>query len=103
MLAIIETGGKQYIVKDGDVLDIPKLQAQEGSKVTFDKVLLLADEDKGTVQVGTPYVEGAAIEADVALQGRTRKIRVLKYKSKIRYRKTQGHRQHFTRVKVSTK
>ncbi len=101
MLAIIETGGKQYLVSPEKTLSIPKLEADEGGKVVFDKVLLLADTKKGTVQVGTPYVDGATVEAVVEKQGRSRKIIVMKYKRKTRNRVRRGHRQHFTRVKVA--
>ena len=101
MLAIIETGGKQYLVSPDQKLNIPKLEVDEGGKVVFDKVLLMADEAKGTVQVGAPYVEGAKVEAVVEKQGRARKIIVLKYKPKTRYRIRRGHRQHFTKVKIA--
>ncbi len=101
MLAIIETGGKQYLVSPDQKLNIPKLEVDEGGKVVFDKVLLMADEAKGTVQVGTPYVEGAKVEALVEKQGRSRKIIVLKYKPKTRYRIRRGHRQHYTKVKIA--
>lgn len=101
MFAVIETGGKQYLVKDGDALKIEKLDAAVGDNVVFDKVLLLAEEDGSKVQIGTPYIEGASIEAAVELQGRSKKIRVVKYKRKVRYTRTRGHRQAFSKVKVS--
>ncbi|MCB9798620.1 50S ribosomal protein L21 [Candidatus Nomurabacteria bacterium] len=100
MLAVIETGGKQYIVKDGQALKIEKLEAAEGDKITFDKVLLLAAEDGSDVQIGTPYLDGVTIDAQVEMQGRSKKVRVVKYKRKVRYKRTRGHRQHFTKVKV---
>ena len=98
MFAVIETGGKQYLVQDGVALKIEKLDAEVGGKVVFDKVLLLANDDGTSVKIGTPYLEGAAIEAVVELQGRTRKIRVVKYKRKTRYKRVHGHRQAFTKV-----
>ncbi len=101
MIAVIETGGKQYIVQPEKTLKIPKLEIEEGGKVVFDKILLMADEAKGEVQIGAPYIEGAKIEAQVEKQGRTRKIIVLKYKPKTRYRIKRGHRQHFTEIKVA--
>lgn len=100
MLAVIETGGKQYIVRDGEALKIEKIEGAEGDKVTFDKVLLLSDAEGNDVQIGTPYLDGVTISAQVETQGRSKKIRVIKYKRKIRYKRTKGHRQHFTKVKV---
>ncbi len=100
MFAVIETGGKQYLIKTGDTMKIEKLDAEVGKEVVFDKVLLLADEDGKDVKIGTPYLEGVSIAADVEEQGRSKKIRVVKYKRKIRYKKVYGHRQHFTKVAV---
>lgn len=98
--AVIETGGKQYVVTPGESLSIEKLPgAKTGGKVIFDKVLLL--DDGGKVQVGTPYVSGAKIEAEVTGEGRGDKITVLKYKRKTRYRVKQGHRQPFTKVRIA--
>lgn len=100
MFAVIETGGKQYLIKTGDSLKIEKLEVEEGKAVIFDKVLLLAKEDGTDVKIGTPYLEGVSIDATVEMQGRTRKIRVVKFKRKVRYKRVIGHRQHFTKVKV---
>ncbi len=100
MLAVIATGGKQYIVKTGDSLKIEKLEAQEGEKISFDKILLTADDDGGNVKIGMPFLEGITLEATVVKQGRAKKIRVEKFKRKVRYHKVYGHRQHFTEVKV---
>lgn len=97
-LSVVETGGKQYIVQKGDVLDIEKLDVKEGDSVTFDKVLLIADS-KG-VKIGKPYLEGEKIEASIEKQGRARKVRVVHYKSKVRYHKVYGHRQPKTTVKI---
>ena len=94
MFAIIETGGKQYKVSEGDVLYIEKLNVEAEQEVTFDKVLLAGDK------VGQPYVEGASVKAVVEKQGRAKKIIVFKYKSKKNYHKKQGHRQPYTKVKI---
>lgn len=100
MIAVIETGGKQYLVEPGKALNIEKLPVDAGTEFTFDKVLLLAEDDGTKVKVGTPYIEGATVSVDIELQGRAKKIRVVKYKRKVRYHKVYGHRQHFTKVKV---
>ncbi|MDD2573299.1 MAG: 50S ribosomal protein L21 [Bacillota bacterium] len=99
MYALIETGGKQYRIQEGDILSVEKLSIGEGEKVSFDKVLLLRGED-GT-KVGKPYVEGAAVEGEVLFHGKGRKIIVFKYKAKKNYKKKQGHRQPFTRVRIT--
>ena len=98
--AIIETGGKQYLIGDGETLSIEKLPVDEGGKVVFDKVLLTVDGDN--INVGKPYLAGETIEADVLKQGRGRKLRIMRYHSKTRHRRRQGHRQPFTQVKVKT-
>ena len=93
MYAIIETGGKQVRVEVGSKIYVEKLEAEVGSTITIDKVLLVGDK---TVKVGTPYVEGAQVTAKVEKQGLNRKIRVFKYKSKVNEHKTIGHRQPYT-------
>ena len=98
MYAIIETGGKQYRVQEGDVIRVEKLEIADGETVKFDKVLLVADE--GKVNVGKPYVDGAVVEALVENQGKAKKIIIFKYKAKKDYRKKQGHRQPYTQVKI---
>jgi len=100
MLAVIETGGKQYLINTGDSLKIEKLEAEVGKDVVFDKILLLAKDDGSDAKLGNPYIEGASIAATVEGQGRSAKIRVVKFKRKVRYTRVQGHRQHFTKVKV---
>ena len=97
MYAIIETGGKQYKVEQGDVVFVEKLGVEEGETVTFDKVLVVGGDD---VKVGTPYVDGASVEASVVKNGKDKKIIVYKYKSKKGYHKKQGHRQPYTKVKI---
>ena len=98
MYAIIETGGKQYRVQEGDVVRVEKLEIADGERVKFDKVLLVADE--GKLNVGKPYVDGALVEAVVENQGKAKKIIVFKYKAKKDYRKRQGHRQPYTQIKI---
>ena len=98
MHAIIETGGKQYKVAEGDTLFIEKLPNEAGDNVTFDKVLAVIDGDK--ITVGTPVVEGARVDASVVKNGKGKKILVFKYKPKKGYRKRQGHRQPYTKVTI---
>ena len=93
MYAIIETGGKQIRVEVGSKIYVEKLEAEVGSTITIDKVLLIGDK---SVKVGTPYIEGASVTAKVEKQGLNRKIRVFKYKSKANEHKTIGHRQPYT-------
>lgn len=98
MYAIIETGGKQYKVQEGDIVYVEKLNADEGQAVSFDKVLLISG-DAGLVP-GKPYVDGAKVEGTVLGQGKAKKIIVYKYKAKKNIRKKQGHRQPFTKVQI---
>jgi len=95
--AIIETGGKQLKVEEGQAIYIEKLDVTEGETFTFDKVLFVGGEN---VKVGSPFVEGATVTAKVEKQGRAKKIVVFKYKSKKNYHKKQGHRQPYTKVVV---
>ena len=99
MIAVITTGGKQYIVKEGMELKVEKLELEEGKNVDFD-VMLTADEEGKDVKVGTPNVEGAKVSATVLEQGRSKKLTVIKFKSKSRYRRKYGHRQPFTKLKI---
>ena len=99
MYAIIETGGKQYRVQEGDVLTIEKLGVEAGETVEFDKVLVLAGEE---LKVGAPYVEGAKVVGEVVENGKAKKVIIFKYKAKKDYRKKQGHRQPYTQVKIES-
>ena len=101
MLSVIETGGKQYLVRSGQTLSIEKLPVEKGQTVTFDKVLLTANDDGSDVKIGMPYLEGVVVSGTVEAQGRAKKIRVVKYKRKVRYRRVHGHRQAFTKVKIT--
>lgn len=98
MFAVIETGGKQYLVQTGETLKIEKLAVEPGKEVVFDKVLLLANDDGSDVKIGQPYLEGVSIAATVESQERTKKLRVVKFKRKVRYKRVIGHRQHQTKV-----
>ncbi|WP_458412359.1 50S ribosomal protein L21 [Schinkia sp. CFF1] len=95
MYAIIETGGKQVKVEEGQAIYIEKLNAEAGETVTFDKVLMVGGEN---VKVGSPTLEGATVTGKVEKQGRAKKIIVFKYKSKKNYKRKQGHRQPYTKV-----
>ncbi|HWO07191.1 MAG TPA: 50S ribosomal protein L21 [Candidatus Paceibacterota bacterium] len=99
--AIISTGSKQYLVKDGDVISVERLKGTKGkgSKVNFDTVLLTADGDK--VTVGSPHVSGAKVAGEIVDEGRDDKVTVIRYRQKSRYFKKKGHRQPFTKVKIS--
>ncbi|MGI6668873.1 MAG: 50S ribosomal protein L21 [Acetivibrionales bacterium] len=99
MYAVIETGGKQYKVQEGDVLFIEKIDAEDGAEITFDKVLAVSNE--GNVTFGKPLIENASVTAKVLGQGKARKIIVFKYKPKKNYRKKTGHRQPYTKVQIS--
>jgi len=98
--AIIETGGKQYRVQEGDVLSIEKVDAQEGETFEVSQVLAVVDEEN--VSLGKPFVEGASVVLKVLEQGKDDKIIVFKYKPKKKYRRTFGHRQPYTKVSVET-
>lgn len=98
MFAVIKTGGKQYRVQENTLLRVEKLDAEAGSKFTFDHVLMIAD--KGKVTVGTPVVAGATVTAKVVEQMRDRKVIVFKKKRRHNYRRKKGHRQHLTVVQI---
>ena len=99
MYAVIKTGGKQYRVSEGDVLNVEKLAVEAGENVVFDKVLTVVND--GDVMIGKPVVEGAKVTAKVVEHGKAKKIFVFKYKAKSNYRKRQGHRQPYTKVEIS--
>ncbi|MDD3839061.1 MAG: 50S ribosomal protein L21 [Clostridia bacterium] len=99
MYAIIKTGGKQYRVKEGDEIFVEKLGIDEGEAVEFDEVLAISDENG--LKYGTPYLKNAKVCADVVKNGKGKKIIVFKYKPKKDYRRKQGHRQPYTKVKIT--
>ncbi len=99
MYAVIQTGGKQYRVSEGNILKIEKLAAEAGEKLVIDQVLMLNDEN-GNVKIGNPLVNDAKVTVEVIEQGKGKKITVFKYKRRKNYRKKQGHRQPYTKIKV---
>jgi large subunit ribosomal protein L21 len=98
MYAVIETGGKQYRVQEGDIVFVEKLPAEDGSTVTFDRVLAVSKE--GSSNFGRPLIENASVDAKVIAHGKDKKIIVFKYKPKKGYRRKQGHRQPYTRIQI---
>lgn len=94
MKAVVETGGKQYYVEEGSIIYVEKLDAEVGSTVKFDKVLMV----NGVA--GKPYLANATVEGEVLKHGKNKKIKVFKYNAKKKYRKTQGHRQPYTKVEI---
>jgi large subunit ribosomal protein L21 len=98
MLAVIKTGGKQYIVEPGTKLKVEKLEKSEGETIVFSDVLLT--EDNGKVEIGSPIVKGAKVEAKILKQDKFEKVIVFKYKPKKRYKRKIGHRQPFTEIEI---
>ena len=98
MYAIIETGGKQYRVEQGDFIYVEKLDAEENAEVVFDKVIAVAGDDG--IKVGAPYVEGATVSAKVLKNGKAKKITVMTYKPKKNEKRKMGHRQPYTKVQI---
>ena len=99
MYAVIESGGKQHRVKEGEVLRLERLPADAGETVKFDKILMLGEGE--SVKIGTPYIEGGEVSAEVLKQGRGEKVSIIKFNRRKHYRKQQGHRQWFTEVKIT--
>lgn len=100
MIAVIKTGGKQYIVREGEELRIEKLDQEEGTRALLTKVLLISDDEGKEVIIGSPFIEDAKIEAEVVEQGRGKKVTIIRFKRKVRYRRKRGHRQPFSKVKI---
>lgn len=99
MYAVIKTGGKQYKVELGKTLKVEKLEIESGKKITFKEVLMVADGDN--VQIGSPYVEKASVEAEVVSQGKGKKVHILKFRRRKHSMKQQGHRQLFTEIQIN--
>ena len=99
MFAVIQSGGKQHRVSEGDVVKVELLEGEPGAEVTFDRVLMVADGDN--VNVGTPYVNDGKVTAEVVRVDRGKKVRIIKFKRRKDYLKRQGHRQWFTEVKIT--
>lgn len=99
MYAVIESGGKQHRVVEGEILRLEKLDVATGETINFDKVLMIADGD--SIKVGAPFVDGGSVSAEVLSHGRGDKIRIIKFRRRKHFRKQQGHRQWFTEVKIT--
>lgn len=99
MYAVIQSGGKQYKVAEGDVVKLEKLVVEVGDAVNFDRVLLVANGD--AIQVGVPFLEGGSVSGTVVSHGRHKKIRIIKFRRRKHHMKHQGHRQYYTEVKVT--
>lgn len=99
MYAVIESGGKQHRVVEGETLRLEKLEVATGETINFDKILMVADGDD--IKVGAPYVDGGSVSAEVVSHGRGDKVRIIKFRRRKHYRKQQGHRQWFTEVKIT--
>ncbi len=99
MYAVIETGGKQYRVAPGDVIEIEMLEVNEGDEIALDRVLMVTDGEQ--VRIGTPMLAGAKVTAKVKSHGRAEKIRIFKLRRRKNYRRTQGHRQYYTQIEIT--
>jgi large subunit ribosomal protein L21 len=97
--AVIETGGKQHKVTEGEIIRVEKLNVEPGAEVVFDKVMMVKTDDDA-IKVGQPYVENVSVTAEVLEQGKAKKIIVFKYKRKKNYQRKQGHRQLYTAIKI---
>ena len=99
MYAVVETGGSQFTVEEGKQIRIPKIDGSVGDKITLDKVLLVSDGQNPII--GTPYVENASVEAEVTDQTKDEKVTVFKFKRRTKYRRTRGHRQMFSELRIT--
>ena len=99
MYAVIETGGKQHRVIEGELIRVEKIEAETGSTIDFDRVLMVGEGE--TVKVGTPVIDGANVSAEVVQHGRSDKVAILKFKRRKHHMKRQGHRQWFTEIKIT--
>lgn len=99
MYAVIQTGGKQYRVSEGDTVKVEKLTAEQGASIDLDQVLMVADGDD--VKIGTPYLDGSKVIATVESHGRAKKVKIVKFRRRKHYLKRQGHRQWYTSLKIT--
>jgi large subunit ribosomal protein L21 len=100
-LAVIQTGGKQYLVKAGDTLRVEKIEKAEGEKLSFDPILVMEEDGTGA-KVGAPTVKGASVSATIAKHGKADKVYIIKFHAKTRYKRKAGHRQPFTELKIES-
>lgn len=100
MIAIIETGGKQYRVTEGDIIYVEKMNVEEGTDIKFDTVIAVFEDEK--VKLGAPYVKGVDVTGKVLKNGKNKKVVIFKYKAKKNYRKKAGHRQPYTKIQINT-
>lgn len=100
MIAIIETGGKQYRVNEGDIIYVEKMNVEEGTDIKFDTVIAVFEDEK--VKLGAPYVKGVDVTGKVLKNGKNKKVVIFKYKAKKNYRKKAGHRQPYTKIQINT-
>lgn len=99
MYAIIKTGGKQYKVTPGEILQVEKIAAEEGSEIEFNEVLMVANGEQ--VEIGKPLVAGGKVTATIEKQARGKKIKIIKFRRRKHYRKQMGHRQYYTQIKIT--
>lgn len=102
MIAVIKTGGKQYKIKENEILKVEKLENNVGDEISLKDVFLVSDEDGKDVKVGAPVVEGAEVKVKVLEQGREKKVPIIKFKSKVHYKRNVGHRQPFTKIQITS-
>jgi len=102
MMAVIKTGGKQYVVAPNDTIQVEKLPGESGSSIIFDQVLLVAEADGSTLKIGTPLVAEAQVTGTIVRQVRLPKVRIVKFKPKVHYRRNRGHRQAITVIKITS-
>ncbi len=100
MIAVVQTGGKQYVVTEHTKLKIEKLSGKEGDSVKLDQVLFIGDVDGNKANFGSPLVSGGVVTAKIIKQGRAKKVRLVKFKQKVHYRRSAGHRQQFTEIQI---
>jgi len=100
MHAVIITGGKQYRVKEGDVLRVEKLGLDEGAKIDFTEILMTSDGED--IKVGTPHIKGAVVAAEVMSNGRSKKVKIIKFKRRKHHMKQMGHRQSYSEIKIKS-